>query len=159
MEECMRNLEKKREWERRYRATSRGRAVRNAIASRYRERNPDKVKAACLLSMRKIRENDPARILFTGAKARAKRLGQDFSITIEDVLIPDVCPVLGIKLKRNTGGHGFSNASPTIDRIDSSKGYIKGNVAVISGRANRVKINATVAEMEAILAYMKGAGG
>jgi hypothetical protein len=37
--------------------------------------------------------------------------------------------------------------SPTLDRIDNSKGYIVGNVWVISMRANRLKSDATVDEL------------
>jgi len=48
---------------------------------------------------------------------------------------------------------------PSVDRIDPTKGYIKGNVEVISWRANHLKNNATVEELEAIVNYMKLHGG
>ena len=45
-------------------------------------------------------------------------------------------------------------AAASIDRKDSSKGYVKGNVAIISRRANLLKNNATIAELKAVLAFM-----
>jgi hypothetical protein len=92
------------------------------------------------------------------AKRRATKDGRAFDITIEDLLpLPAVCPVLGIELNyAGTKVRGFVDNSPSIDRIDSSKGYIKGNVQIISWRANRVKSDASVAELEAVIKYMKG---
>lgn len=92
------------------------------------------------------------------AKRRATKDGRDFDITIEDLLpLPTVCPVLGIELNyAGTKVRGFVDNSPSIDRIDSLKGYIKGNVQIISWRANRVKSDASVEELEAVIKYMKG---
>jgi len=92
------------------------------------------------------------------AKRRATKDGREFDITIQDLLpLPTVCPVLGIELNyTGTKVRGFVDTSPSIDRIDSSKGYIKGNVQIISWRANRVKSDASVEELEAVIKYMKG---
>ena len=90
------------------------------------------------------------------SKNRAMRNGIPFSLEKEDIVIPEICPILKIKL--TTPGEGVNDASPTIDRIDPKKGYIKGNIAVISMRANRLKNDATVAEIEKILAWMKSVG-
>lgn len=94
------------------------------------------------------------RILLTKAKNRAKNRNLEFNIDITDVVIPDFCPVLGIKLKKDGIGR-FTDNSPTIDRIDNTKGYIKGNVAVISHRANHLKNSATLEELIGIYNYIK----
>lgn len=79
------------------------------------------------------------------SKSRAKRKGFEHSITIEDIHIPDNCPLLGIPLIK--GETSVQENSPTLDRIDSSKGYVKGNVWVISYKANTIKSNATPEEL------------
>ena len=79
------------------------------------------------------------------SKSRAKRKGFEHNITIEDIKIPDKCPLLGISLFPGKGE--VCPNSPTLDRIDSSKGYIKGNVWVISYKANTIKSNATPEEL------------
>lgn len=87
-------------------------------------------------------------------KTRARKNGVEFSLVVEDIVIPEVCPVLGIPLipcARNHGERGPTEPnSPTIDRIDNSKGYTKDNVVVVSWRANRLKNNATLEEMRMI---------
>jgi hypothetical protein len=62
-------------------------------------------------------------------------------------VIPIVCPILGIPIiKEVTNKLGPKTTSPSIDRIDNSKGYIKGNVQVISNKANVMKGNSTPEE-------------
>jgi hypothetical protein len=80
------------------------------------------------------------------SKSRAKRKGFEHSITIHDIQIPDICPLLGIPLFPSTTGRVGPN-SPTLDRIDSSKGYTPDNVWVISYKANTIKSNATPEEL------------
>ena len=92
--------------------------------------------------------------LWASAKERAKKYGRDFNIDLEDIVIPEVCPVLGIRLSHGTGL--MHAGSPQLDRRDNTKGYVKGNVFVISQRANAIKQNASVDMLEAVLNYMKG---
>lgn len=99
--------------------------------------------------------NTPEYRMLSGAKSRAKRKGIEFAIELDDIVIPASCPVLGIPLKISTSGSADEN-SPSLDRLDNTKGYVKGNVAVISYRANRIKVDATVEEVEKVLHYMKG---
>ncbi len=89
--------------------------------------------------------------MYKQAKARAKLKGHDFTLTIEDVVIPEKCPIMGVKLEWIP--YGFNPYSPSIDRIDSSKGYTKDNIQVISSIANRMKWNAT---KEQLLTFCKG---
>lgn len=92
---------------------------------------------------------DPVFIMFWQAKKRAKAKGLPFTITPTDVAIPVNCPLLGIELQRGIGCLG--PASPSLDRIDPRRGYVPGNVWVISHRANAIKNDATLEEMRRIL--------
>jgi len=93
----------------------------------------------------------PARRLVSLARYRAKRNGVPFSLTAEDILpLPTHCPVFGTKLRA-----GSSDNAPTLDRVVPSRGYIKSNVRVISAKANRIKSNATLAELKRVLEYVK----
>lgn len=73
-------------------------------------------------------------------KSQAKKNNILFNLKEEDVVYPDVCPVLGIPLEHGDGVLGDS--SPTIDRINPSLGYTRGNIQVISLLANRMKNSA-----------------
>jgi len=77
--------------------------------------------------------------LWNNAKKRAKQKKLPFNIDIEDIVIPEICPVLGIPIKVNIGGDRMSDNSPTLDKFIPSKGYVKGNVQIISWRANNLK--------------------
>lgn len=102
---------------------------------------------------------DPRRKLWYNAKNRAKDRGLPFDLKVEDIVIPDSCPVLGILLQSTVGKGRVSMKdnwnAPTLDRINSAGGYTKGNVMVISARANFLKNDATLEEMQAILRYME----
>lgn len=87
--------------------------------------------------------------ILSRAKYRAKQKGLEFNITKEDIIIPDKCPLLGISLTKNKIIQ--QGNSPSLDRIDSSKGYIKGNVWVISNRANTLKNDATLQELKTLV--------
>lgn len=92
--------------------------------------------------------------LLVRAKGRAKRLGLAFDLTLDDINIPDRCPALGIELYVSDG-LGPSDNSPSIDRIDNTQGYIRGNVVIVSNLVNRVKTNATVDQLVAIANFYK----
>jgi hypothetical protein len=80
---------------------------------------------------------DTSKVLYQRAKARAKKAGIEFSIELSDIIVPTLCPIFNIPLSISEKQR--SNSSPSLDRIDASKGYIKGNVWVISWRANHLK--------------------
>lgn len=102
------------------------------------------------------RKKNINRVIYTTTKSRAKKLGIPFDLTIDDIIIPTHCPILGIELYRNEGKHGSNNNSPSIDRIIPSRGYVKGNISIISSRANAIKSNTTIQELEKILEYARG---
>ena len=102
---------------------------------------------------KKKRKNDLVYYLLKQAKQRSKDYNLAFSIDREDIVIPEYCPVLGIKLF--FGNKTVKNNSPTVDKIIPALGYVKGNVRVISYRANHLKNNATLDEAEKIYLYIK----
>lgn len=96
----------------------------------------------------KTRE-DIKRHLISRCRYRAKKKGLPFSITTRDITYPTVCPVLGVPLDGRDRDH-----FPSIDRVKPELGYVKGNVNVISQRANRIKSDATKVEIFKIYRYM-----
>jgi hypothetical protein len=119
-------------------------------------RNGDRHRAATAEYMRRYLDEHRVEQLLANAYNRAIAKGVPFSLTKADVVIPEVCPVLGIPLR--TGKRGFSDNSPTLDRVVPSLGYVPGNIAVISGRANMIKRDATADELERIAAWMRSRG-
>lgn len=101
----------------------------------------------------RYRTRHPERDMYHRCQQRARKKGIEFTLTEADIVIPDICPVLGIPLVKGIGQPHM--ASPSMDRIDNSKGYTKDNTEVISMRANLLKADATIDEIERILAYMK----
>lgn len=84
---------------------------------------------------------------------------QDIIDIMGCTFVPDLCPILGIELNYDGSGEapGWSRSdrSPSLDRIDNTKGYIKGNIHIISDRANRIKNDGTAEEHLAIGYYIK----
>jgi hypothetical protein len=118
-------------------------------AQRWRRKNKPQLAVKQAAYYRK----NPTIYLLNACRSRARAAGIDFNITKEDIVIPEFCPVLGIKLEHGT--KGFHESSPSVDRFDSTKGYVKGNVVVMSFRANRMKQTATLDEVRKLLAFME----
>jgi hypothetical protein len=87
------------------------------------------------------------------AKKRSKKKGLSFNLEISDIQIPERCPLLGIEIWFS--GQVQTAASPSLDRINSALGYVKGNVWVISHRANTIKSNATLEEIELLASNLR----
>lgn len=98
----------------------------------------------------------PASII-KNIRHRAKKNGRRCSIVAADILVPEFCPVLGIKLVVSVTGKPLPN-SPSVDRFYNDAGYTPDNIRVISHRANQLKRDATVEELERVLHYMKVTG-
>lgn len=88
--------------------------------------------------------------MFHTVRDRAKAKGLEFSITKEDLVIPEVCPVFGTKFDKSN-----RDTAPSLDRIDSTKGYTRDNIQVISWKANRLKNNATLEELQQLVKHME----
>lgn len=84
--------------------------------------------------------------LLQSARSRAKKLGRECTLVKEDIVIPQVCPILGVPFTEDNG--------PSIDRVDNSKGYTRENIEIISLKANRMKSDATKEELVAFSRMM-----
>lgn len=100
-----------------------------------------------------FKTRNPKVQLVISAKVRAKKFGIPCTITAKDIEIPEFCPVLGVKLE--SGNKQFHENSPSLDRIIPELGYVPGNVAVMSFRANRIKGDATMEELKTMIAWLE----
>lgn len=89
---------------------------------------------------------NPEKVMIYRTRQAAREQGFEHSIGVEDIVIPKNCPVFGTPLVKGTGQK--TEQSPSVDRIDNSRGYVKGNVVVVSSRANSLKGNATIDELK-----------
>lgn len=115
---------------------------------KYREVNKEAIAAG----QRAAYLKKPEYYVWSTIKARAEKTGIPFDIEVSDIIIPKVCPVLGIELKRFPG-RTMRGEAPSVDRLIPKLGYIKGNIDVISFRANRIKSDASIEELRRILEY------
>lgn len=118
-------------------------AIKSGVACRW---NPDK-------RQRKGGVPVVAYKILISAKARARRDGLPFNLSIDDIVIPDTCPVLGIPIRVAEGR--MSAGSPTLDRVIPRYGYVRSNVRLISWRANALKNNASLLELKKLVNYME----
>ena len=95
---------------------------------------------------KEYRKQYPEKYLLSAVKSRAKKYNIQFNLTEEDIVIPEYCPVFGYKLETHNKS-GPSRTSPSVDRIDPTKGYTKGNIQIISHQANTMKNNASKEEL------------
>lgn len=140
-------------------------------AKAWREQNPDRAKQYMKAYMEQYHQNDEnrerirqraniwrkdniKRAMLGRAKRRAAQQGWEFSITEEDFDIPAVCPIYGIHLDQYADGVNNPH-TPSLDRIDNTKGYVRGNVHVISQRANKHKNDATKEELLMLAEWAK----
>jgi hypothetical protein len=109
-----------------------------------------------LLRLQRISgSRDHLHIMLGNARRRSKKRGAPCSIVIEDIaeLMVDTCPILGFHLEV---GDGNWQNSPSMDRIDNTKGYEKGNVIIVSRLANVIKNQATPSQIKKVADfYMK----
>lgn len=117
--------------------------MRSAV---WRAANPDKVKR----NSHAYRMNNPAQALLEKARERARKRGQPCTLKVTDIIIPEFCPLLGIKLERGKGVGGVKASSPSLDKIRPELGYVPSNVWVISYRANMIKNDATLQELQTL---------
>lgn len=120
------------------------------------------VRARNAVNTNRSRFHNFEKFLLRGVRQRARLFGHEFDLTITDIVIPDRCPVLDIPLVINAGlsrGHGMKDHSPSVDRVDNSKGYTRDNILIVSFRANRLKSNATPQELRRLADFYEGRFG
>ena len=126
--------------------------------------NTQKGREWCAVNRKRKNENElnyrlkfPLRHMLYRARTTAKRRGWKCNLTEKDIqdLFVEFCPILGIRLNYDgqQGRPGRNSAS--LDRVDSTKGYLRGNVAIISDRANSLKNDGTADEHRRVAAYME----
>jgi hypothetical protein len=160
----VRDPEQRREYQRQWRALNRDK--KNAYQREWDAAHPEAVKAKRKVKYEanKVRVQQEfaqsadlrLRALFAGAKSRAKREGIEFDLSFDDIVWPEFCPALGIRINYNLKGiRNRGDDSPSLDRTIPTLGYTKNNVAVISWRANRIKYNANAEELALLAEYVK----
>lgn len=125
--------------------------ARRAAQTAYRLANKEKYAIYQQNSRRRNAKNH----LVIDARGRAKKAGIPCTITVDTIDWVTHCPILGTELVYVKGEGKVRTDAATLDRRVNDLGYVPGNVFVISHRANRLKSDATVAELEAILRYAK----
>lgn len=100
----------------------------------------------------KYKEFNREKIIWNATKQRAIKLNLDFDLELSDIVIPDICPVLGIPLYFTSGKR--TDNTPSIDKIDNTKGYIKSNICIISWRANYMKKDYSLEDFQKIINYI-----
>ena len=119
-------------------------------ARNYNKKHADKIRE----KRTRYIEKNYERYMWSVAKQSAKARGIEFSIDPEDIKIPTHCRYLGVELTKIIGKNkGKVNTNVSLDRIDNSKGYVKGNVQVISALANKLKSNCSI---ETLVSFAKG---
>jgi hypothetical protein len=127
------------------------------------QKGRDGYRAECKVCTRewesKRKRDNPFLVLLSKAKNRAKKKGWDFDIDEDHLrsLDCDICPYLKepIYWRWGQGNRSGSSNSKSLDRIDSARGYVKGNLIICSYRANMILSNATAEEMETITRNFK----
>lgn len=102
---------------------------------------------------RKYRRANIADQLIRTARTRAKASGLKFNLRRGDIEIPKYCPALGIPLKVGPGV--LHHNSPTLDRVECRKGYVRGNVMVVSYLANAIKRDAKPEQIMKVAVFYK----
>lgn len=150
--------------------------IRRAAIKEWNKRNPNysvehylknknRYKQNVSKRYRQLKENEPWIIAFRCIRQRAKNNNIDFDLDADYIksIWTNTCPVLGIPLYSAVYKSGGSKKdykakpetnSPTIDRIDPLKGYVKGNVCVMSYRANMIKNCGTLEEHKMIVDFL-----
>jgi hypothetical protein len=145
-----RTKQEKRDYRKRYYRANKEKCL--TYSKQYAKEHAEEISAKRKIYMTGYKERNLKSYLVAAAKHRAKKYGIPFDLIPDDFEIPNACPVFG---------HAFEppkkNAwwSPSLDRVIPELGYVKGNIQVISMRANMLKSDATPDELEAVAQYAR----
>lgn len=123
--------------------------------AKYAENNKERLKENNL----RHRKLFPEYVLWNTAKQRAKKKNLDFNIEVTDIVFPEKCPILNIPIITKYGSHGGHDNSPSIDRIDPTKGYTKDNIQIISLKANMMKSSSSIDELRLFAYWIRNTYG
>ena len=116
----------------------------------YHEANREKI----LAQKKAYREANKEKSMLKNARKRAKKNNIPFNITedyLKSIYPSDmICPVLGFEMSVGVDENGWTDTSPSLDRIIPEKGYVQGNVVIVSMRANSIKRDATPEEIRKV---------
>ena len=91
--------------------------------------------------------DNPKRRLYKNLCTSAKNKQVPKTVSLADISIPDRCPYLGVPLDLYRVRNQRNRYGPSVDRIDSSKGYTPDNIEVVSLQANKMKNDSTLDEL------------
>ncbi len=92
------------------------------------------------------RSKNRQKYLFLSCRKRAQLENLPFDLVESDIVIPEFCPILGIRLEFSEDNKNLN--TPSVDKIIPELGYIKSNIMVISRKANMMKLNASIKELK-----------
>lgn len=121
------------------------------LPKKRRKSKHEKIEISLFENTKEVEEKYIKKML-ASAKKRALEKNLEFDLELCDVELPRYCPILGIPLYTSKLNSDFS---PSIDRINNLKGYIKNNINIISTRANRIKNDSTFDEIEKLYFFLK----
>ena len=135
------NKDKRKAYQQAWYAKNRGKKIKQN--SEWKERNPIRFWACMALA---------------AARTRAKKKLVPFDLKVDDILCvfpgDGKCPILKTTLSLQQGYVGRPN-SPSLDRVVPHLGYVPGNIAVISNRANMIKSNANASELRSVANWVE----
>jgi len=117
---------------------------------RTRVRDKEKLSAAAKTRWRSMSTEEK---ILKRVKERVRTQNLPFNLELSDIIIPKYCPIFNIPLFTSDK---VGPNTPSIDRVLNNLGYVKGNIRIISMKANSMKGAMTIDECETLLRYMKG---
>ena len=127
--------------------------IRKEYDRRYYHTHKKECHERTSIRRRKFRETHPERYIWMHIRNKCRKKNIPFNFEVSDIIIPKYCPILGIELKM--GNLANQDNAASVDRAIPALGYVKGNVSIMSKRANTIKNDGTAEEHEKIAAFIR----